>query len=96
VNLKGNTVPESFKLSRNYPNPFNPVTTIRYYLDKPADVSLKIFNSVGEEIGTLVDGFQAAGEHQIQWTPEGLPSGIYFSRLQSVDFSETKKILIQK
>ena len=96
VNRKVDSVPESFKLYQNYPNPFNPVTTIQYYLAKPAGVSLKIFNSVGKEIVTLVDGFQAAGEHQITWTPEGLSSGIYLSRLQAGDFSETKKILLQK
>ncbi|HEX9974152.1 MAG TPA: carbohydrate binding domain-containing protein, partial [bacterium] len=96
MNCKVNSIPESFKLYQNYPNPFNPVTTIKYYLDNPADVSLKIFNSVGQEIVTLFDGIQAAGEHQIKWTPEGLPSGIYFSRLQAGDLSATKKIVLQK
>jgi len=96
VNQIDNLVPGSFKLFQNYPNPFNSVTTIKYYLDKPTHVSLKIFNSVGKEIVTLVDGLQAAGEHQIKWTPEGLPGGIYFSRLHADGFSETKKILMQK
>ena len=96
VNHLVNMLPESFTLYQNYPNPFNSVTTIKYYLDKPTHVSLTIFNAVGKEIVTLVDGFQAAGEHQVKWTPEGLPGGIYLSRLQADGFSETKKILLQK
>jgi beta-glucanase (GH16 family) len=96
VNQLVNRVPESFTLYQNYPNPFSSVTTIKYYLDKPTHVSLKIFNSLGKEIANLVDGFQAAGEHQIQWMPEDLPGGIYLSRLQADGFSETKKILMQK
>ncbi len=91
-----NRVPASSKLYQNYPNPFNSMTIIKYYIDNPAHVSLKIFNAVGKEIITLVDEFQTAGDHQIQWTPEGFPGGIYLGRLQADGFSETKKILLQK
>jgi hypothetical protein len=91
-----NTVPVSSLLYQNYPNPFYSVTTIKYYIDKPTHVSLKIFNAVGKEIVILVDGFQIAGEHQVTWKPEGLVGGIYLSRLQTDDFSETKKLLLQK
>jgi beta-glucanase (GH16 family) len=96
VNRKVDSFPESFKLYQNYPNPFNPVTTIKYYLQKPSDVSLKVINTVGQEIVTLADGFQTAGEHQIKWTPGSVPSGIYFIRLHAGDLSATRKIVLQK
>jgi beta-glucanase (GH16 family) len=95
LNNNINSVPVSSKLYQNYPNPLNSVTTIKYYLDKSADVSLKILNLIGKEIVTLVDGFQVAGEHQITWSPERLPNGIYFSRLQVDNFRDTKKIILQ-
>jgi hypothetical protein len=96
VNQIINQAPGYSTLYQNYPNPFYSFTTIKYYLDRPAHVSLKIFNAVGEEIITLADGFQTAGEHQVKWTPEGLAGGVYLSRLQTDDFSETKKLLLQK
>jgi beta-glucanase (GH16 family) len=96
LNNNFNSVSRSFKLYQNYPNPLYLATIIKYNLDKSAYVSLKIFNLVGKEIVTLVDGFQITGEHQINWAPEGLPNGIYFSRLQVDGFCEIKKIILQK
>jgi len=72
---------ESFHLSQNYPNPFNPSTTIHYVLPRSGLVTLKIFNAAGQELATLVNQPQAAGEHTLQWHAENLPSGIYFYRL---------------
>ena len=91
-----NSVPESSRLYQIYPNPFNSFTTIKYYLDKPTQVSLKIFNATGQEIVTLADGYQTAGEHQVKWTPDDLAGGIYLCRLQTDNYSETKKLLLQK
>ncbi len=96
--------PEAFVLYQNYPNPFNPTTTIKYNLTKPNTITLKIFNLSGQEIETLVKGFQSVGEHQINWQPKGLSSGIYFYRLEAGDpsagsgqrFSETKKLILTK
>jgi hypothetical protein len=88
--------PNNFALKQNYPNPFNPTTTINYILQKSDKISLKIFNLVGQEIETLFNGYQIAGEHEIKWKPEGLPSGIYFCRLQAGKFIETKKLILQK
>jgi hypothetical protein len=76
---------DRFYLFQNYPNPFNPVTVINYYLNYSTQVTLKIYNLSGQVIETLVDGFQAAGEHEISWQPEGLSGGIYFCRLQAGD-----------
>jgi beta-glucanase (GH16 family) len=96
VNQKADPSPDLFKLFQNYPNPFNPATTIRYRLAEAACVSLKIINGIGQEIVPLVDGFQRAGEYQIIWMADGLPSGIYFVRLKAGEFSETNKIVLQK
>jgi hypothetical protein len=90
------SVPLSFKLYQNYPNPFNPSTTIAYSLGKSAVVALKIYDLTGKEVDVLVNEFQAAGTYQMTWIAEALPSGIYFYKLQAGDFSETKKLLLEK
>jgi hypothetical protein len=91
-----NSVPKNFELHQNYPNPFNPTTMIKYNLPKSSHVALKIYNLVGQEIATLVNELQSAGEYEITWQPKGLPSGLYFYKIQAGDFSETKKIILQK
>ena len=85
-----------YQLRQNYPNPFNPTTRIKYFLSEPNHVVLKVFSITGQEIATLVDAYQAAGETEITWTATGLPSGIYFYRLQAGDYIEIKKCLLQK
>lgn len=98
------SLPNEFCLSQNYPNPFNPSTIIRYTLQKSSHTTLKIYNLFGQELETLVNEFQTVGEHEINWQPQGLPSGIYFYRLQANDpseslgqyFSETKKLILRK
>ncbi|MFQ5753344.1 MAG: T9SS type A sorting domain-containing protein, partial [bacterium] len=83
-------------LEQNYPNPFNSSTTIKYSLAKPNYMSIRIYNLIGQEMKTLIDGYQTAGIHEIKWTAEGFPSGIYFYKLQSGGFSETRKLIIKK
>lgn len=82
-----------FVLDQNYPNPFNPNTTIRYAIPKPANVSLTIITTLGQEVATLVEGYKKVGEHQVQWKAN-VPSGIYFYRLQAGEFAETKKMIL--
>jgi hypothetical protein len=65
-------------------------------LQKPSNVILKIYNISGQELETLLDKFQTTGEYGINWQPNSLPSGIYFYRLQAGEFSETKKLVLQK
>ena len=89
-------VPQSFVMFQNYPNPFNPVTTIKYSIYKPTQVELKIYNLSGQEIETLVNCSKSSGEHEATWRPNGFASGNYFYRLQAGDFSETKKLILQK
>ncbi len=83
-----------YALSQNYPNPFNPSTTIRYALAQAGHVSLKIFNLAGQEIATLGDSKQNAGEHQIQWQAHGVPSGVYFYQLRAGDHVEKRKMIL--
>jgi len=91
---------ESFTLSQNYPNPFNPSTTISYTIEKAGPVSLKIFNLLGSEVATLVDGRQEAGSYDVQVrTGEGalsLASGMYFYRLETGSVLSIRKMILMK
>jgi len=88
-------IPSSFELNQNYPNPFNPSTTINYSLPKTANVSLRLFNTLGQEVALLVNDQRSPGYYHVQWNAN-VPSGIYFYRLQAGDFVETKKMILLK
>ena len=89
--------PEGFQLYQNYPNPFNPSTNIQYAIDSRQFVTLKIFNSLGEELETLINDYQKAGVHSKLYTVNStLSSGIYFYRLSTNDFSITKSMVLLK
>ncbi|MCX6120070.1 MAG: DUF362 domain-containing protein [Ignavibacteriales bacterium] len=88
--------PDGFVLSQNWPNPFNPTSNITYHTPKSAHVTLKLYNSIGQEVVTLVDGVVSAGDHQLQWNARNLPSGIYFCIMRSGEFSEVIKLVLQK
>ncbi|UCF64695.1 MAG: T9SS type A sorting domain-containing protein [bacterium] len=88
--------PEKFSLEQNYPNPFNPVTTIAFSLPITGEVSLKIFNILGEEVTTLISQRIPAGNHEINWNAADHPSGIYFYRLKCASFDEYKKMVLIK
>jgi hypothetical protein len=95
----GSRSPESFGMEQNFPNPFNPSTTIRYVLPKPAHVKLTIFNLLGMKVRTLVDSFQKAGEHSAVWDAKDnqnnpVASGVYFYRLTTADFNQQKKMML--
>ncbi|MFC2084676.1 T9SS type A sorting domain-containing protein [Bacteroidota bacterium] len=90
------SIPMNCRLYQNYPNPINPSTIIKYNIYKPGNIVLRIYNLVGQEIETLINKFQPAGEYEITWQPIGLSSGIYYYRLQAGNFSETKKLIFQK
>jgi hypothetical protein len=93
---KTNNTTKSYALAQNYPNPFNPMTTIQYSLANTGNVSLKIYDVLGREVATLVNGRQAAGEYTVQFNAANLASGIYFYRLQAGDFVQTKKMMLVK
>lgn len=88
--------PAEFTLSQNYPNPFNPSTTIRYGLQDASNVSLKVFNMLGQEVARLVNGKQSAGWHTITFDAAGLSSGFYIYRIQAGSFVEAKKLMLIK
>jgi len=87
-----------FQLNQNYPNPFNPNTVISYQLSEESNVTLKVFNALGEEVVTLVNNeYQDTGEHSSLFTVNSsLPSGIYFYQLKAGNFVQTKKMLVLK
>ena len=95
-------VPEAFALFPNYPNPFNPVTVIRYSLPVGQDgilsyhVSLKVYNLLGQEVATLVSDTKQPGTYAVTWDAIGLSSGVYFCRLQAGKFIDTKKLVLIK
>ena len=87
-------VPTEYSLAQNYPNPFNPATVIHYSLPAAGFVTLKVYNILGEEAGTLVNEFQEAGYKSASWDAAGLPSGIYLYRLISGSFTDLKKMMV--
>lgn len=94
-----NPIPMNFKMEQNFPNPFNPSTTIRYSISEDAKVKIIIFNTNGEQITTLVNEKLSAGEHEIIWNGTNssgtrVPTGVYFYQLFSNQKSETKKMLL--
>jgi len=89
-------MPNEFQLQQNYPNPFNPTTTIRFSLPKNNLTTLKIYNSAGQLVSTLVNKQLSAGTHEFQWQAANMPSGIYYYYLKSGAFSEAKKMVLLK
>jgi hypothetical protein len=91
-----NEVPETYVLSQNYPNPFNPETIINFQLPKSGNVKLIVYDILGKEVATLVDQHLNSGSYDIEWNASHLSSGVYFYRLITSDFSETKKMILMK
>jgi hypothetical protein len=87
-------LPDGFSLSQNYPNPFNPSTQIKYTLPALSHVALKIYDILGREVRTLVDGFRPPGVHTVRFDATGLASGVYFYKLTTERFSSIKKMLL--
>jgi hypothetical protein len=86
----------SYSLSNNYPNPFNPSTKITYSIPERATISLKVFNLLGSEVAELVKGEIEAGKYNINFNASSLPSGVYFYRLQAGSFIQTRKMILLK
>ncbi|HPN38828.1 MAG TPA: carboxypeptidase regulatory-like domain-containing protein, partial [Melioribacteraceae bacterium] len=91
-----NNMPSNFSLSQNYPNPFNPETTINFTLPTQQQVSLKVYDVLGNEIATLVNEIKQAGSYEIKFNASKYSSGIYFYSLKSGNFSKTLKMTLIK
>jgi len=89
-----NTLPDKFALYQNYPNPFNPTTIIKYHLPQSSLVTLKIYDAIGKEVKTLVNEKQDAGDHSLTIDAHNLSSGVYFYRIETNTFVETKKMVL--
>jgi hypothetical protein len=94
--LHENILPEIFVLYPNYPNPFNPITTIAFDLPKTSEVTLKVFNILGEEVTTLVADRLSAGSYSYEWDASNLASGVYLYRLQTGEYIETRKMILMR
>jgi len=95
-NEPNSTTPSEFALSQNSPNPFNPTTQIQYSVPQAAHVSLKVYNTLGQEVMTLVDGSRPAGDYMVTLNGKGLSGGIYFYVLKSENIAITKKLVLIK
>ena len=91
-----NELPTSFSLEQNFPNPFNPLTTIRFSIPKQQTVRLSVYNLLGQHVRTLVDKEINAGDHSVVFNAGGLVSGVYFYRLQTESFVSTKRFILLK
>ena len=89
-------LPSGFALLQNYPNPFNPSTTIRYGLPSRSHVTLTVFNMLGQQVATLVEGEQEAGYHEAVFDASGLASSVYLYRLQAGNQVESRKMILMK
>jgi hypothetical protein len=96
VSQPSHELPLDFMLQQNYPNPFNPTTAIEFSIPKASFVTLRIYDLLGQEIATLVSDRLTAGYHQVQWAAEQFASGAYFYRLVAGDYSESKKLMLQR
>jgi len=87
-------IPANPNLKQNYPNPFNPMTNIQFSLRKTSQISLRIFNTLGQEVSVIANGIFSEGIHSITWDASNYSSGIYFYRLETGYYKETKKMLL--
>lgn len=89
-------IPKEYQLYQSYPNPFNPLTTIRYDLPIQTEVKLSIYNIMGQEVAVLLDKTQNAGSHAVKWNASDMASGIYFYLIKTDHFSAVRKLVLLK
>ena len=91
-----NLIPDNFSLKQNYPNPFNPSTVISYSIPNSGLVTLKVYDVLGKEVASLINEVKTSGSYEYQFNGSSLSSGVYFYRLESGNFSDTKKMFLLK
>jgi len=93
-NSANSSMPDKFQLFPNYPNPFNPTTTIKYSIPHASLVNIQIYDILGRKVATLINEVKSAGTYTATFNAATMPSGVYFYRLQAGSFTETKKLLL--
>jgi hypothetical protein len=97
VVLVDNTIPVNYNVSQNFPNPFNPSTIIKYQIPQNSFVNLKVYNSLGQEAATLVNGMVNAGTYEVQFNASNLSSGVYYYVIKAGNnFVQTRKMILMK
>ena len=92
----GRELPQDYDLIQNYPNPFNPTTTIEYKLANTTQVTLSVFNTLGQQVAVLVNKVQQAGHYNMVWNASDMPSGVYFYKLEAGNHVMTRKMMLIK
>jgi len=90
------SLPPSFQLEQNHPNPFNPAITIEFSLPTSGQVILTVYDILGRELERILNQHMDAGTHNLQWDASNVPTGIYFVKMVSGDFSQTRKMVLLK
>ena len=96
IDNSNQNIPDNYSLKQNFPNPFNPSTTIRYSVPKAGFITIKVYNILGELVSTLINEYRQAGDYEIKFNGSNLSSGIYFYRMQAGNFVEVKKLVLVK
>jgi hypothetical protein len=96
VTAEQSSLPEIWSLDQNHPNPFNPATTISFALPEAGKVGLTVYDVTGRQISTLLSGWRDAGYHEVTWNASNLPSGIYFYRIETDQFTAVRKMVLLK
>jgi len=91
-----NPIPAEYSLEQNYPNPFNQSTTIEYHLSEPGQVTLDVFNMVGQRVASIINSREPAGDHRIGFKAGNLFSGVYLYRLQVNNYVQSRKLILMK
>jgi hypothetical protein len=94
--INDNPVPKKIAIVNSYPNPFNPITTITVHFETNYNISLQVFDINGRLIDLLFDGEIEAGTHEFHWDGNSQPSGVYFIKLLSIDYNQTRKMVLLK
>lgn len=93
-NHTSHVLPENFILYQNFPNPFNPSTSIKYLMEKSANIRIRIFNSAGVEVEELINEFRKPGTYSLRWDASNYPSGVYFYKMETNDFFSVSRSMI--
>jgi len=89
-------IPTEYQLSQNFPNPFNPSTTIHYSVIEGTDIKLTVYDVSGKEVAVLVNGYKPAGNYSINFSDQELSSGVYYYRISMNEFTQTRKMILMK